>query len=90
MTDAVHELVKAGLRNPARIVITQPISMKAFVSWVRAYKEHHANAIFQLRKVDIADLARGFGLLRLPKMPEISPKDISAFTPAEVNVRQSL
>ncbi|TPX30363.1 hypothetical protein SmJEL517_g06057 [Synchytrium microbalum] len=61
-------------------------SITAFVSWIRAYKEHHANAIFQFRKVDIADLATAFGLLRLPKMPELAQKDTSNFKPAQIDL----
>lgn len=45
--------------------------IKAFVSWVRAYKEHQASYIFQIKHVDLAAVARSFGTLRLPKMPEL-------------------
>ncbi|KAI8928985.1 P-loop containing nucleoside triphosphate hydrolase protein, partial [Entophlyctis helioformis] len=43
----------------------------AFVSWVRSYGEHQANYIFRLKDADLAGVARSFGILRLPKMPEI-------------------
>lgn len=45
--------------------------LKAFVSWIRSYKEHQASYIFQLKKLDMGSVARSFGLLRLPKMPEL-------------------
>ena len=43
----------------------------AFVSWVRAYKEHECRFIFRLSQIDFAAAARGFALLRLPAMPEM-------------------
>ncbi|KAJ1337033.1 hypothetical protein BSLG_006793 [Batrachochytrium salamandrivorans] len=43
----------------------------AFVSWVRAYGEHQVNFIFRIKDVDLGAVARSFGLLRMPKMPEL-------------------
>ncbi len=36
---------------------------RAYVSFVRAYKEHHCGLIFVLARLPFADLARGMGLL---------------------------
>ncbi|KAI9673826.1 MAG: ATP-dependent rRNA helicase spb4 [Trizodia sp. TS-e1964] len=44
---------------------------RAFVSWVQAYSKHQASSIFRVRDLDWPALARGWGLLRLPKMPEL-------------------
>ena len=46
-------------------------SQRAFPSWVRAYQEHRAASIFRVDDLDFAALARAWGLLRLPKMPEL-------------------
>ena len=46
-------------------------AQKAFVSWVRSYGAHQATAIFRTNSLDWADLGHGWGLLRMPKMPEI-------------------
>lgn len=46
-------------------------SIRAFVSWVRAYKEHQAQYIFRLKDVDLGAVARSFSLFRMPSMPEI-------------------
>lgn len=46
-------------------------SIKAFVSYIRFYQEHQAKFIFQLKSLNIPSLARTFGLLRLPSMPEL-------------------
>ncbi|RDX56555.1 DEAD-domain-containing protein [Lentinus brumalis] len=48
---------------------------KAFVSFVRAYSKHEASYIFRVKDLDFVGLAKSFGLLRLPRMPEL--KDIS-------------
>lgn len=45
--------------------------VKAFVSFVRAYKEHHCKYIFRITDLDLPQLGTAFGLLRLPKMPEL-------------------
>lgn len=46
-------------------------SLKAFVSWARAYKEHHCKFIFRSIEVDFIGLAYCFALLQIPKMPEV-------------------
>lgn len=46
-------------------------AQKAFVSWVRSYSKHTASSIFRVADLDWADLALAWGLLRLPKMPEL-------------------
>jgi ATP-dependent RNA helicase DDX55/SPB4 len=45
--------------------------IKAFVSYIRAYKEHHCKYIFQFDNLQIGYLASSFALLRLPKMREL-------------------
>jgi ATP-dependent RNA helicase DDX55/SPB4 len=49
---------------------------RAFVSWVRSYIEHRATSIFRVQDLDWVDLAHGWGLLELPKMPELKGLDI--------------
>ncbi|KAJ0340512.1 hypothetical protein COL922a_003321 [Colletotrichum nupharicola] len=45
-------------------------AQKAFVSWVRSYGAHQTTSIFRVKDLDWADLGKGWGLLRLPRMPE--------------------
>eukprot|EP00951_Prasinocladus_malaysianus_P011645 scaffold86274_cov33-Prasinocladus_malaysianus.AAC.1 len=45
---------------------------RAFVSYVRGYKEHHCRFIFRFAKLDLRRLAVAFALLQLPKMSEAS------------------
>ncbi|CAB0000671.1 unnamed protein product [Nesidiocoris tenuis] len=44
---------------------------RAFVSFVRAYGKHDCHYILRVKDLDFAGLAKSFGLLRLPKMPEL-------------------
>ncbi|KAL7986697.1 hypothetical protein Chor_012980 [Crotalus horridus] len=59
--------------------------MKAFVSCVQAYAKHECNLIFRIKDLDFASLARGFALLRMPKMPELRGKDLSGFAPVDID-----
>ncbi|XP_061589964.1 ATP-dependent RNA helicase DDX55 [Cololabis saira] len=54
--------------------------MRAFVSYVQAYAKHECSLIFRVKDLDYASLARGFALLRLPKMPELRGKTFAEFT----------
>lgn len=49
---------------------------RAFVSAVRAYKEHQCQFIFRFAKLDIAALARAHGLLRMPRMPDLRGRSV--------------
>jgi ATP-dependent RNA helicase DDX55/SPB4 len=44
---------------------------RAFVSWVKAYSKHQASSIFRVSDLDWTDLGNAWGLVRLPKMPEL-------------------
>jgi ATP-dependent RNA helicase DDX55/SPB4 len=46
-----------------------------FVSWVRSYSKHQASSIFQVSDLDWTDLGNAWGLIRLPKMPELKNWD---------------
>lgn len=45
--------------------------LRAFLTYVRGYKEHQLKYIFRLGDLDLGATARLFGLLKLPVMPEI-------------------
>ncbi|KAI9364274.1 P-loop containing nucleoside triphosphate hydrolase protein [Pilaira anomala] len=51
-------------------------AIKAFVSWARAYSKHEASYIFRTKDLDLPALAMGFGLLKLPKMPELKAQQM--------------
>lgn len=46
-------------------------AQRGFVSWVKAYSKHQASSIFRVTDLDWEDLGRAWGLLKLPKMPEL-------------------
>lgn len=47
------------------------LAVQAFVGFVRYYSKHIALSIFRRATLDYIGLARLYGLLRLPKMPEL-------------------
>ncbi|KAK4166593.1 hypothetical protein QBC43DRAFT_377029 [Cladorrhinum sp. PSN259] len=53
------------------------LAQRAFVSWARSYIEHQASSIFRLSDLNWTDLAKGYGLVELPKMPEVKGIDRS-------------
>jgi ATP-dependent RNA helicase DDX55/SPB4 len=59
-------------------------AQKAFVSWVRSYSKHQASSIFRIADLDWADLAKGWGLLKLPKMPELKGWDRKNYQAEEI------
>ncbi len=46
-------------------------AQRGFVSWVKSYSKHQASSIFRVADLDWEDLGRAWGLLKLPKMPEL-------------------
>ena len=59
---------------------------EAFVSFVKAYSKHEAAYIFRIRKLDLIGVAQSFGLLRLPRMPELKDMPRNGWEDAEVDV----
>lgn len=45
--------------------------MRAFVSFIQSYAKHEASFIFRSKELNIPAAAFCFGLLKLPKMPEL-------------------
>lgn len=46
------------------------LAVKSYVGFMRYYQKHVASSIFRMQTLDYLGLARMYGLLRLPKMPE--------------------
>ncbi|KAI4124113.1 MAG: hypothetical protein LQ338_004986 [Usnochroma carphineum] len=46
-------------------------AQRGFVSWAKAYSKHQASSIFRVSDLDWEDLGQAWGLLKLPKMPEL-------------------
>ncbi|RHY33364.1 hypothetical protein DYB32_001693 [Aphanomyces invadans] len=80
---AVLEQVKA-LQLTDRDVVEK--GTKAFISFVRSYKEHQCQFIFRFKDLNLAKVATGFALFQLPKINELRCLDNVAFTPSGVKV----
>ncbi|KAI9110692.1 hypothetical protein K1719_018130 [Acacia pycnantha] len=80
-SDVVPEIRSAGKKD--RDVMEK--GLRAFVSYIRAYKEHHCSYIFRWKELEIGKLAMGYGLLQLPSMSELKQKSFSTegFVPVE-------
>lgn len=65
----LFERVRPSLACPSHADRQQ--GTKAFVSFVRAYSKHEASYIFRVKDLDLIALAKAFGLLKVPRMPEI-------------------
>jgi ATP-dependent RNA helicase DDX55/SPB4 len=50
-------------------------AQRGFVSWLKSYSKHQASSIFRVSDIDWEDTAKGWGLLKLPKMPELKRWD---------------
>jgi ATP-dependent RNA helicase DDX55/SPB4 len=61
-------------------------SFKAFTSFIRAYSKHDASYIFRVKDLDLSKSATGFGLLKLPKMPELKDKKDISFVAEDIDV----
>ncbi|EQC32301.1 hypothetical protein SDRG_10048 [Saprolegnia diclina VS20] len=59
---------------------------KAFISFLRSYKEHQCQFIFRFRDLDLARVAVGFCLFQLPKINELRALESIQFEPAGVKV----
>eukprot|EP01025_Chloroclados_australasicus_P069573 TRINITY_DN9839_c0_g1_i2.p1 TRINITY_DN9839_c0_g1~~TRINITY_DN9839_c0_g1_i2.p1 ORF type:complete len:636 (+),score=122.74 TRINITY_DN9839_c0_g1_i2:228-1910(+) len=60
---------------------------KAFVAFVRGYKEHYCRFIFRLEELDAVKLGKAFGLLQLPRMREIKRlKNVKEFQSFDVDL----
>lgn len=72
-SDVVPEIRSAAKKD--RDVMEK--GLRAFVSYIRAYKEHHCSYIFRWKELEIGKLGMGFGLLQLPSMPEVKHHSLS-------------
>lgn len=59
--------------------------VRAFVSHVKAYSKHECSLLLRVKDLDLGRVASSYGLLRLPKMPEMKDKFKETFIgPTEV------
>lgn len=58
---------------------------RAFVSFVQYYLKHECSVLFKLKNLNLGLLAMGYGLLKMPKMPELKMMSSDDFVPYEFN-----
>lgn len=51
--------------------------LRAFVSYIRAYKEHQCSYILRWKELEIGKLGMGYGLLQLPSVPDVKHHSLS-------------
>jgi ATP-dependent RNA helicase DDX55/SPB4 len=91
LTDrALHDKVNILSNLPLQVFQLVLQAVKAFVSFVRAYSKHEASYIFRIKDLDLIGVAKSFGLLRLPRMPELKDRDRSRWEDAELDVRSTI
>jgi len=59
------------------------------VSFTKAYSKHEASYVFRIKDLDLVGTAKSYGLLRLPRMPELKGAN-EGWEDAEVDVSISL
>ncbi|CAD6995588.1 unnamed protein product [Ceratitis capitata] len=52
---------------------------RAFVSHIQAYSKHECNAILRLKDLDLGKVATSYGLLQMPRMPELKNRESTNF-----------
>ena len=62
--------------------------LQAFVSFIQSYKKHECSLIFQLSELNICRIADSFGLIHLPKMPELKNIDTEDFIALDIDVNE--
>ncbi|GJP76646.1 hypothetical protein CLOP_g7060 [Closterium sp. NIES-67] len=77
--DVVPQLREASRKD--RAVVEKAV--RAFVSFVRGYKEHHCNYIFRFQELEMGAVAMSYGILKIPRMPETRhhPRLFDGFEP---------
>ncbi|KAJ5035622.1 uncharacterized protein L3040_008087 [Drepanopeziza brunnea f. sp. 'multigermtubi'] len=76
ITDEAAVLVTSRIRS--EVLADRALydkGQRAFVSWVKAYSKHQANSIFRVADLEWTALGNAWGLVRLPKMPELKKWD---------------
>jgi ATP-dependent RNA helicase DDX55/SPB4 len=72
VSDADAEVATTTMRN---LVLADRAlhdkGQRAFVSWVKSYSKHQASSIFRIADLEWKELGHAWGLVRLPRMPEL-------------------
>ncbi|KRT80004.1 helicase, partial [Oryctes borbonicus] len=75
ITKSMETLRKIQLKD--RAIMEK--ATRAFVSHIRAYSKHECSLLLRIKDLSIGAMAVTYGLLQLPKMPEVKNRDVSEF-----------
>ncbi|KAK4303572.1 hypothetical protein Pmani_024430 [Petrolisthes manimaculis] len=58
---------------------------RAFVSFIQSYAKHECSVLLHVKKLNFGKQAVSFGLLKLPKMPELKGVKVTDFVPVKMD-----
>merc|ERR1719341_89093 len=61
---------------------------RAFVSFIQSYAKHECSVILKIKDLDLGGLATSYGLLKMPKMPEIKRSSIINFEDEKMDLNE--
>jgi len=61
---------------------------RAFVSFIQSYAKHECYVILRIKDLDLGGLASSYGLLKMPKMPEIRRSNIINFEDEKIDLNE--
>lgn len=59
---------------------------RAFVSYIQAYSKHDIKFILNIKKLDFGGVAMSYGLLKMPRMPELKGVAVKNFEAIELDI----
>lgn len=59
---------------------------RSFVSYTQYYQKHECRLILRLKDLDLGKVAMSFGLLKMPRMPELKGLDLSSFQEEKIDI----
>ena len=59
---------------------------RAFVSYIQSYAKHECNILLRIKDLDLGGVATSYGLLRMPKMPELKGVRIRNFVEEKLDL----
>jgi len=61
---------------------------RAFVSYIQSYVKHECKMILRVKDLDLGAIATSYGLLKMPKMPELRKITLSNFCPVKIDLNE--
>jgi len=58
---------------------------RAFVSYIQSYSKHECNVLLKIKDLDLGGIASSYGLLKMPRMPELKSIKIANFEADDID-----